>query len=648
MAFFNSRPYSIRKSRRVMKTGYDWYRTKGKQLTADQLAWFETHLKALDQAILAKNRQEADRQARELEAFCQTHFSKSIWNYTTELVFAILVALVIAIVIRQMWFELYEIPTGSMRPTFKEQDHLTVTKTAFGLNIPLMTKHFYFDPKLVQRTSVVIWSGDNVPFLDSDSTFMKVFPYTKRFIKRCMGKAGDTIYFYGGKIYGFDKEGRDLIELRDNPWTHSLEYVPFNSFEGRTAAVQEPRHLFTNQILFYHFNHPTGRLIAQDVRGTRGEVFNGKEWIKDQPDAQSRPHSTIQTYSDFIGIRNFAIARLLNSEQVETLTTHRLEDMEKGLLYLELFHTPSLTYPSPQFFQRFGISIPGFSTLIPLQEQHLKALMDYMYTSRFVVRDGLAERYRLEDEHPTPHYSQPKFTDIPNGTYEFYYGKAVKVNWGGITQALPADHPLYSLNPIHVQRLFNVGIDMRKDAEPREKEQYFFPSRYAYFRDGDLYIMGGAIFKKDDPLLIAFHEREKKREADSTNWAPYVAFKDYGPPLTKTGALDKEFIQTFGYKIPEGRYLMLGDNHAGSKDSRYFGTIPATNLQGAPSLIIWPPGSRWGIPNQKPYPLLTLPRLIVWSIVLCILALWYSLYRRRLTKPIFKEKINQSVERGYS
>ncbi len=46
-----------------------------------------------------------------------------------------------------------------MRPTFKEQDHLSVTKTSFGLNIPLATEHFYFDPYLVQRLSVAIWSG---------------------------------------------------------------------------------------------------------------------------------------------------------------------------------------------------------------------------------------------------------------------------------------------------------------------------------------------------------------------------------------------------------------------------------------------------------------------------------------------------------
>ena len=125
--------------------------------------------------------------------------------------------------------------------------------------------------------------------------------------------------------------------------------------------------------------------------------------------------------------------------------------------------------------------------------------------------------------------------------------------------------------------------------EPNNRNQPFFPNRYAYFREGDLVVMGGTVMKKGDPLLVSFTEREKKKEKASTTKAPYVAFQDYGPPLKSDGSLDKEFIETFGLKIPEKNYLMLGDNHAMSQDSRYFGPIPQSNLQGAPSLIIWPP-----------------------------------------------------------
>ena len=38
-----------------------------------------------------------------------------------EMAVAIAIALVVATLVRQTWFELYEIPTGSMRPTLKKK-----------------------------------------------------------------------------------------------------------------------------------------------------------------------------------------------------------------------------------------------------------------------------------------------------------------------------------------------------------------------------------------------------------------------------------------------------------------------------------------------------------------------------------------------
>lgn len=631
--FSKNRIYSLHKSQNILSASYKWYKQKRAQLSPAELTRFESQLQQLDEAILKGDRVEANRLARLLEEFNSDHFKKGFGSYLLEMFVAILIALAVATVVRQSWFELMEIPTGSMRPTFKEQDHLTVTKTVFGINVPLETKHFYFDPNLVQRTSAVIWSGDGVPHLDSDSSFMVIFPYTKRYIKRNMGKPGDTLYFYGGKLYGFDDKGNDLVELRDNPWMVKLDNVPFTNFEGRRATRNARVMNASPEVIFNHFNNAIGKLRLSN-QNIQGEVFNGKSWVKDNPEAQRMPHEAIETYSDWYGIRNFAMGRLLNKEQLEKLTSFRAKDLGDALLYLELRHTPSLSYPEPLLSDH--VTIKGFTTVIPLQEKHLKALMDSMYTCRFVVKNGKATSYHQGEEKFYP--TSPSFPKVPDGRYEFYYGKAYSIGWGGIASELPSDHPLYDSQPRNIQRLFNVGIDMNTQIEPLNRNQLFFPSRYIYFRNGDLYAMGGVLMKKDDPVLNSFNEREVKRESLSNAKAPYAAFKDYGPPLTSNGKLDKKFIETFGYKVPDGHYLMLGDNHAMSRDSRYFGPVPQANLQGAPSLVIWPPGQGWGIPSKlKPYPLITLPRLIVWSIVAVIALIWYLIHRRNLRQPVFKK-----------
>lgn len=625
--------YSLRKSRQILKSCCKWYDKKKNTLSPSDLKQFQSILQNLDDAVIKRDASEANSWAHQAQEFCDARFKKSFLNFLVEMAIAIAVALVVATIVRQSWFELYEIPTGSMRPTFREQDHLTVSKTTFGINVPLETKHFYFDPRLVQRTGVVIWSGDGIAHLDSDSTFMGIFPYTKRYIKRCMGKPGDTLYFYGGKIYGFDREGNDLVVLRDNRWTSKLDHIPFTNFEGRRSYVDDPLTKSIPEVIFHHFNRGIGRLrfFPQEMKG---EIFNGKEWIADNPQAQSKPHNTPETYSDFWGIRNFAMARLLTKEQLESLTNYHAKDMEEGVLYMELRHTPSLTFPAPLLSNRFMVALKGYSTVIPLQEKHLKALQENLYTCRFIVQNHKGTSYRLGKEKFSS--SSPSFPNIPNGTYEFYYGKGVSVGWGGITSALPENHPLYSPDPKNVQRLFNVGIDVTTYVEPTSRNQPYFPDRYIYFREGDLYAMGGVVMKKEDPLLISFHEREKKKEASSSSKNPYVAFRDYGPPVKEDGTLDKEFITSFGLKIPDDHYLMLGDNHAMSQDSRYFGPIPQNNLQGAPSLIIWPPGERWGIPNQKPYPIFVFPRLVIWGLAALIGLIWYLIHRRNMRKPLFK------------
>ncbi len=621
------RLYSLHKSRSILSHQYALFKRRQATLPPDVKSQLLSLMKELDQAILDKKRTQADALAHKVEELGEKHLKQTPFEHLKDFLFgidagwslvpAILLALCIALLVRQMWFEPFEIPTGSMRPTFKEQDHLTVTKTAFGINYPMKTDHLYFDPALVQRTSILIFSADKLPIRDPDSTFLWIFPYKKRLIKRLAGKPGDSFYFYGGKLYGVDSEGNPLSDFLTAPWMNTIEYIPFLSFDGKKRQSN-------NQLLFYHMNLPVGRISPGRNGEWVGEVFNGKAWVPDQPASQKKMHKTIQSYTDFLGMNNYGMTRIVSKEEALQELGVTPKELEEAPLYLQILHHPNLTYPKP-YIGYTGLSLTPLVSLLPLKEQHLQAIMDTMYTARFVVRNGRAARYNVEGLQFDP--STPRFDGVPDGTYEFYFGKALKVGWGAITYDLPKDHPLYKRDNANIKKLYNYGIELSSYAT----------NRYAYFRDGDFYLLGAPIMKKEDPTLKAFLEKEQKKEQQSSESKPYIAFKDNGPPL-KEGKYDVDFIRTFGVTLPEKQYLVLGDNHAMSEDSRVFGFVPQNNLQGAPCYIIWPPGSRWGAPPQKPYPTFNTPRIIVWGIAALIALIWYAIHRRNSRRPIISDK----------
>ena len=168
---------------------------------------------------------------------------------------------------------------------------------------------------------------------------------------------------------------------------------------------------------------------------------------------------------------------------------------------------------------------------------------------------------------------------------------------------------------------------MDPSAESGRSHPLNLPNRYAYFRDGDLYLLGVSILPKEDPALKSFIAREQSR---AKNEDAYVPFIDRGPPL-KDGKYDQEFLKTFGLKIPEKMYFVLGDNHAMSSDSRIFGFVPEDNLQGVPVLNLWP---QFGPPPQTPYPTFVPPRIIVWILAAIGCLIWYGVHRFRQSRPL--------------
>ncbi len=606
MPLFSSNPYSLKKSKTLLRHVYHLYLRKKSKLTEENRIYVQKTLTALQTEILNKDKEKAAVLSQQAETLCSTYLKKTPFDQMRDFVFALAFALCIAVVVRQMWFEFYEIPSGSMRPTLKEQDHLVVSKTTFGINLPLTPKHIYFDPSLVQRDSILIFTGENMDIPDVDTLYFYLFPGKKQYIKRLIGKPGDILYFYGGKVFGLDSNDQDISSELQQATLDQIEHIPFIDFERKNSIPPAPVNGVFSPVFVYQMNEPVAKLFVNAKSQATGEMLPLKE-----VHASNAP--LIKNYSDLWGFKNFGMTRLLTRQQVKLFTDQDPSKLENAPLYLEIKHNPSLASttlirdPSGRLRPKLGVS----TSVIPLQESHLKELFNQMYTARFEVKNGFAYRVGTAPNLTGKNIFLPHLPNVPNGVYEFYYGKAYKIKWKGIAEELPPSHPLYQFDPERLQLFYNIGIEFDTRFTPQTKHQTLTPSRYTYFRNGDLYLLGAPILLKNDPTLTDFLNRETLSQVASPPQNTYLPFIDSGPPLKTDGSLDADFIRHYGIQVPPKMYLVLGDNHAMSADSREFGFVPESNLRGAPSLIFWPPGTRWGTPNQPPYPWMNLPRGII-------------------------------------
>lgn len=585
---------------------------------------WEVQLAGLNAAIISNNQTLASEYIEKLDDFSQRHFKKSAIKSLIEFFFALFVAFLAAVVIRQMWFEPYEIPTGSMRPTFREQDRLVVGKTAFGLNIPLNTGHFLFEENDVKRTGIVIWSGAGVDLGQTEDYFLGVLPYTKRYVKRLIGKPGDTLYFYGGQVWGVDKDGAEITDLREAPWMQSLaHFLYFPSvgidLEARSSSFVENGR---ETVILKQFNQPFAKIQFSASGQVSGQFLQNKDWVQEDP---SKDLYSGQLY----GMENYAKVRLLTSAEAEPLLEKESKKTEDAALaYLQIFHDPSLSSPRPSLYRLTDgkkiVRLTPEESLMPLHAYHLEALRDSLYTARFVVDHEIGIRYGVGEDRADRSYGIP-LKGVPSGTYEFYDGQLYQVGFGGNLTALPPDHPLQPTTTERLIQLFNFGIEWNKIFATNQQEVLFLPSRYAYYRSGALYVDRGPIAAEGDPVLTAFVSDEKKKEEGKRSYRPFV---DHGAP-------NKEKILALGIHVPEKKYIVLGDNPAMSADSRSFGFLPEANLEGRPTWLFWPMQNRFGTLPQPAAPWINLPLAIVLVIVTAVIIAIYS-YNRWLTYSPFK------------
>ena len=599
---------TLKKARRALRLGLKQYRRKAKQLGPQEQKRLQNFLEGLRTAILEKRPEQAKQFVRSFQEAAHHLIPKSRWDRFRDFTVALLFAALIALVVRQSWFEPYTIPTGSMRPTLKEEDLLLVSKTDFGINKLTPTGHYLLDSTLMKRGSIVIFSGAGMDIEQNNTMYFWIIPGKKQYVKRLIGKPGDTLYFYGGRIYGIDADGNELTELREGAF-ENLEHIPFLRFEGKTEISRAAPRSPILSVFFNQMNEPVAKLTHHASGAVSGNMLK-QEF----------------SYSDLWGFKNFAMARLLTEQQMRLL--YPKEQIEPAPLYLELTHHPSLQNTSlgRDEYGRVRPMLATTKSFLPLSQEKIDELMNHMTTCRFIVKNGRATRFGGDFKHLE---LLPQLKHVPNGLYEIQDGKATRVIWtpyppilsilwDGWSYELKKDHPLVRSNPEHVQTLYNLGIEFDIRRDPSANYPNFVPSRYAYLRDGSLYLMGTPIFKRGDPVLVKFLEEESKKMA---------GFVDTGVP-------DEATIRKFGVKVPEGSVLVLGDNHPMSADSRHFGFVPLENMRGGASFLYWPPSPRWGRLPQPAIDHFTVPNITVWSAFLVISSLSAYYLRKRVKRPL--------------
>lgn len=101
-----------------------------------------------------------------------------------------IVAIILSFFIMTFVVQAFEIPSGSMRPTLVEGDHLFVNKFIYGTHIPFTDKIIWVVRK-PKRGDIIVFKSPTEP--------------KKDFIKRCIGLAGDKIEIKDKKVYINDK-----------------------------------------------------------------------------------------------------------------------------------------------------------------------------------------------------------------------------------------------------------------------------------------------------------------------------------------------------------------------------------------------------------------------------------------------------------
>lgn len=117
---------------------------------------------------------------------------------------ALIVAVVLALIIRTFLFQAFTIPSGSMLETLQIGDYLLVNKFIYGTSLPFTDERF-LALRQPQRGDIIVFEFPG----DKDKSYFQ----RRDFIKRVIGLPGDKIEVRDKMIFVNDKRYKNPAEI---------------------------------------------------------------------------------------------------------------------------------------------------------------------------------------------------------------------------------------------------------------------------------------------------------------------------------------------------------------------------------------------------------------------------------------------------
>ncbi|MDR1952322.1 MAG: signal peptidase I [Elusimicrobiota bacterium] len=171
-----------------------------------------------------------------------------LWSKTYSFVDTVWTALLIASIIMYLFIQAFKIPSGSMRNTLLEGDHLFVNKFIYGFHIPFADGKRFFPLTKIKRGDIVVFQAPQSALSNEE----KAAGLEKDFIKRCVAVAGDTVEVKNKKLFINGIEQEENYVIHDD----STSYPEFSA-----------------RILDYQNSWENGFFVSIPVRDNFGPVI---------------------------------------------------------------------------------------------------------------------------------------------------------------------------------------------------------------------------------------------------------------------------------------------------------------------------------------------------------------------------------------